>query len=104
MKLATRKLRKVGKVPVELSNKFCSHLDPMTSAELISANELAAMDPKNPFAGQWKDREHRPPKEFKDIPRHFYTNYKTNLIRDAHYMAKAIVGNRSQSPMSRSCL
>lgn len=32
MKLLTNKLRKVAKLPVEVENKFCSHLDPGTSA------------------------------------------------------------------------
>jgi len=41
MKLLTKKMKKVGKVPIELQNQFCSHLDPMTSAELINASELA---------------------------------------------------------------
>ena len=32
MKLMTNKLRKVAKVPVEMENKFCSHVDLETSA------------------------------------------------------------------------
>lgn len=50
MKLLTKKMKKVGKVPVELQNKFCSHIDPMTSADLINASDLAALDPTNPYA------------------------------------------------------
>ena len=41
--------------------------------------------------------------ELKKIPKNFYTNHRTNMIRDAHYMAKAIVNNRSNSPMA-ACL
>ena len=58
MRLMTNKMKKVAKIPVEFENKFCSHLDPGTSAQLIAANELAMMDPKNKFNGRWKDKAH----------------------------------------------
>ena len=32
MKLMTKKMKKVGKVPIEMENHFCSHLDAATSA------------------------------------------------------------------------
>lgn len=40
MKLMTKKMKKVGKVPIEMENHFCSHLDAATSAQLIAANEF----------------------------------------------------------------
>ena len=102
MKLLTKKMKKVAKVPIELENKYCSHLDPGTSAQLINASELANLDPKNKFAKRWQDKIHvtpAPANDFYEIPKRFYTNYKTNAIRDAHYMAKAIMrNNRSISP------
>lgn len=52
----TNKLKKVAKVPIEFENKFCSHIDPITSANLIAANELA--DHSKKFKGLWKDKEH----------------------------------------------
>ena len=45
MRVMTKKLKKVAKIPIEIENKFCSHLDPFTSAELIAADELAKKDP-----------------------------------------------------------
>ena len=101
MRLMTNKLKKVAKIPVEFENHFCSHLDPGTSAQLIAANELAMMDPKNKFNGRWKDKAHMQREDdWNHVPKHFYTNFKTNLVRDAHYMAKAIVNSRSShSPL-----
>jgi len=61
MKLLTKKMKKVCKVPIELENKFCSHLDAGTSAQLINASELANLDPKNKFAKRWQDKIHAPP-------------------------------------------
>jgi len=93
MRLMTKKLKKVAKVPVEFENKFCSHVDPITSANLIAANELAQQT-QSKFKNIWKDKEHRPPREdYHQVPKHYYSNYKTNMIRDAHYMAKRIVEN-----------
>lgn len=43
MKVMTNKLRKVAKMPIEMENKFCSHLDPGTSAQLIAADDLAKL-------------------------------------------------------------
>ena len=100
MRLMTNKFKKVAKVPVEVEDKFCSHIDPGTSAQLIAAHELAQLDPKNKFNQRWRDKEFVPRiEDFKQVPKHFYSNFKTNLIRDAHYMAKAIVQNRSHSPI-----
>lgn len=53
MKLMTNKLKKVAKVPVEVENKFCSHVDLETSAQLINANDLAKMDSTNKFSKRW---------------------------------------------------
>ena len=44
MKLMTNKLKKVAKMPVQMENKFCSHVDLETSAQLINADDLARMD------------------------------------------------------------
>ena len=95
-------MKKVGKVPIQMENQFCSHVDPATSAQPIAANEIAQLNPQ--FRHLWKDKEHRPPPvaDLSQVPKHFYTNYKTNMIRDAHYMAKAIVNARSQSPIMQS--
>ena len=30
---------------------------------------------------------------FGAVPKHFYSNYKTNMMRDAHHLAKSIVEN-----------
>ena len=97
MKLLTKKLSKVAKVPITMENHFCSHIDPTTSANLIAADELARLDPSNKFNARWKDKDHRdhPYDALKAVPKNFYTNFKTNLIRDAHYMAKAITAHRS---------
>ena len=44
-------------------------------------------------------------KDFNDVPRHYYSNFKTNLVRDAHYMAKAIVNSHSShSPIRNGVL
>ena len=59
MKLMTNKLKKVAKVPVEMENKFCSHVDLETSAQLINANDLANMDSTNKFSKRWQDKDHR---------------------------------------------
>ena len=61
MKLVTNKMRKVAKMPVEMENKFCSHLDPGTAAQLIAADDLAKMDKNGKFAGRWKDKDHQAP-------------------------------------------
>ena len=53
MKLMTNKLKKVAKVPVEVENKFCSHVDLETSAQLINADDLAKMDSTNKFSKRW---------------------------------------------------
>lgn len=62
------------------------------------------MDPKNKYSKMWSNKEHKHQLEgdFNSVPKHFYTNFKTNLVRDAHYMAKKIVENRSMSPMMQS--
>ena len=106
LKLLTAKMKKVGKVPVLFENKFCSHVHPQDGADMINASELANADPHNKFTKRWEDKNHIGPhgQDFKDIPKHFYTNYKTNLIRDAHYMAKALVRNRSVSPAANPCV
>lgn len=102
----TKKLKKVAKMPIEFENKFCSHIDAGTSAQLIAAEDLARADKSNRFHDRWKDKEHRVVQEgFTDVPRHFYTNYKTNLIRDAHYMAKRIIDDhQTASPMQNEHL
>jgi hypothetical protein len=89
MRLLTKKMKVVTKIPVELENKFCSHVDPNTSAHLINASELARLDPSVKFAKNWQDKIHVPATNDvnKVIPKNFYSNYKTNLIRDAHYLA-----------------
>ena len=110
MKLMTNKLRKVAKMPVEVENKFCSHLDPGTSAQLIAADDLAKMDQNGKYYNRWRDKPHRTVGDgYHDVPRHFYDNFKSSLIRDAHYMAKQIIeqnNNRSASPLhkTKSCL
>jgi len=85
-------------VPVEFENKFCSHIDPLLSAQLIAANDLAPHSKK--FKNIWADKEQqRPRDDWSQVPKHYYSNYKTNLIRDAHYIAKRIVSSAtSQSP------
>ena len=106
MKIMTKKLKKVAKMPVEFENKFCSHIDPGTSAQLIAADDLANLDKNGKYHNPWKDKNHvAQSKDFTGVPKHFYSNFKTNLIRDAHYMAKRInEHNRSLSPMQNSCL
>lgn len=97
MKLLTKKLSKVAKVPITMENHFCSHIDPTTSANLIAADELARLDPHHKFHNRWKDKEHRDlhSDALKAVPKNFYNNFKTNLVRDAHYMASAIKAHRS---------
>ena len=37
------------------------------------------------------DKDHKSPADtnfFRDVPKHFYANFKTNMIKDAHFMAK----------------
>ena len=43
MKLMTNKLKKIAKMPIEMENKYCSHLDPGTSAQLIAADDLSKL-------------------------------------------------------------
>ena len=78
-------------------------MDPGTSAHLIYANELAELDPSNKFATRWADHDHKGGFKTRHVPQHFYKNYKHNLIRDAHSMAKTIQQNRSQSPVQKEC-
>ena len=91
MKAMTNKLTKVGTVPITIENHFCSHMDPATSANLIAASELAPHN--NKFGNMWRDKEHRAKTrhDWDNVPRHYYSNYKTNMVRDAHFMAKKIV-------------
>ena len=102
MKLMTNKLSKVARVPVQMENKFCSHMDPATSANLIAASELAPHN--NQFSNMWRDKAHRSRHrhDWDHVPRHYYSNYKTNMVRDAHFMAKKIVDSHmsgnSKSP------
>ena len=108
MRLMTNKLKKVAKVPVEIENQFCSHVDPATSAYLIKASDLNQVEDGNPFTRLWMDKEHKAPREksFKEVPRHFYTSFKTNLIRDAHYMSRALAGSQTDraSRINDSCI
>jgi len=41
----------------------------------------------------WSDKEHKDPKrlDWENVPRHYYSNFKTNMVRDAHFIAKQIV-------------
>ena len=58
------------------------------------------MDEHGRFNERWRDKEHRATgQDYAGVPKHFYRNFKSNLIRDAHHMAKELVGhNRSLSP------
>ena len=96
MKLMTNKMSKVAKVPIVMENKFCSHMDPATSANLIAAQDLAPHN-KN-FFNMWRDKEVRSKSrhDLPKVPQHYYSNYKTNMVRDAHFMAKRIVDKHAQ--------
>ena len=77
-------------IPVELDNNFCSHISPKVSAHLIQGDDLNALDMNNPYRF-WADRDRKTREEhFKGVPKHFYTNYKTSLMRDAHEVAKVV--------------
>ena len=103
MRLLTNKLSKVANVPIEMQNQFCSHIDPVTSAQLISANDMA---PHNRQFGQmWRDREHRDDSSsYTTIPKHYYSNYKTNMVRDAHVTAAEKSASRSPLKHMQGCL
>ena len=77
-------------IPVELDNQYCSHISPKVSAHLIQANDLHALDDHNPYRF-WADRDRTTRQEhFNAVPKHFYTNYKTSMMRDAHEVAKVV--------------
>ena len=57
------------------------------------AQELAQKKKNQSKYTYWNDKDVKAKDDlFNSIPKHFYTNYKTNMMRDAHYMAKAIAG------------
>ena len=75
---------------MELDNQYCSHISPKVSAHLIQANDLNALDDHNPYRF-WADRDRKTRQEhFNAVPKHFYTNYKTSMMRDAHEVAKVV--------------
>lgn len=72
-------------MPVVVENTQCSHV-PMT--QVIQANDLASLDKKNPFRF-WQDRDRRGKNaKGKFIPKNFYSNYKSAIMRDAHDLSK----------------
>ena len=78
------------RIPIEVENHFCSHISPAMSAHMIQANDLNALDKNNPYRF-WENRDRQTRTEnFKAVPKSFYTNYKTSLMRDAHEVAKAV--------------
>ena len=83
-------------IPVELENQFCSHISPKLSAHLIQANDLNALDDNNPYRF-WQDRDRKTREEhFNAVPKGFYTNYKTSMMRDAHEVAKVVSAGVSE--------
>ena len=62
---------------------------------MIQANDLNALDQGNPYRF-WENRDRKTKGEnFKAVPKAFYTNYKTSLMRDAHEVAKAVAAGTS---------
>jgi len=58
---------------------------------IVHADDLDALDDHNPYKF-WKDRDRKLIKDkFKIIPKNYYLNYKTNMMRDAHEISAAIV-------------
>ena len=89
---------------MEVENQFCSHISPKVSAHLIQANDLNALDDNNPYRF-WADRDRKTRKEnFNHVPKHFYTNYKTSLMRDAHEVAKVVAAEVSDGGHDHECL
>lgn len=88
-------------IPVEVENKFCSHIDPRTSTQIIQAHDLVKKvggGSGNTNFKYWNDRQVKSKGEesFGSVPKRFYSNYKTNLVRDAHDLAKLVVSDSMQ--------
>ena len=96
-------LPKDGSIPVELENHFCSHVSPEVSAHLIQANDLNALDQNNPYRfWETRDRKTRDEK-FNAVPKHFYTNHRTSVMRDAHQVAAAVAAGASDGGNHCQC-
>ena len=83
MKVLTNKHQNVAKIPVEMENRFCSHIDTVTSAQLIAqyghnSQSLIAATCKSHFK-------------------------KPGLANDAHFLARNVVESHahSMSPLGR---
>jgi len=64
---------------------------------------LNALDKKNPFRF-WQDRERRTSKErFNFVPKGFYTNYKSAMMRDAHELARTMVSDTIHAHGAGEC-
>lgn len=61
-----------------------AHLDSATATQVISGNELAGHH--NKYGAIWRDKEkkRKTRDDWSAVPKKFYSNYKSNMIRDAH--------------------
>jgi len=82
-----------------VENKICSHVDEkFAKTQIVQANDLDTLGKSNPFRF-WQDRDRRTKKDtFNFVPRNFYTNYKTSLMRDAHDIAANIASQSTMFP------
>ena len=69
----------------------------------MQASDLQDLGQKNQY-NYWADTERKKSqqslKSFKPIQKHFYTNYKTNMMRDAHEVAKVVA---SEISLDKEC-
>lgn len=81
MKVLTNKHSKVANVPIEMKNHFCSHIDPAISAQLIAGTKLPP----------------HPRDSINLIPRDYYTNHKSHMLKEAREVARSIVDSHAHS-------
>ena len=93
--LKENKKPEIKSIPIELENEYCSHMSPAHQTHIIQAADLHKSGEKNPY-NYWVDTERKKSeKNMKPVQKHFYTNYKTNMMRDAHEVAKAVAADMS---------
>ena len=67
----------------------------------MQASDMHKEGEKNPY-NYWADTERKKSqkslKSLKPVQKHFYTNYKTNMMRDAHDIAKAVAAGLPDDP------
>jgi hypothetical protein len=62
--------------------------------KLVSGNALCGSSKNAPYK-YWRDREiEMTKKKLEFVPKHYYQNYRTNMVRDAHDIVTELMAGK----------